>query len=117
MSNSIWDHPVATIEKALELRKQIEALKATLSKILGGGELPAPFALVKKDGRKGKRSAAARAKMAASQKARWAKKRGAAPAAPKSVVKGAKKKRTMSPEGRARIAAAQRARWAKQKAA
>ena len=72
----------------------------------------------KADGRKGKRSAASRAKMAAAQKARWAKKRGDASAPVKAVVNGAKKKkRTMSPEARARIAAAQKARWAKQKAA
>ena len=67
----------------------------------------------KVDGRKGKRSAAARAKMAAAQKARWAAKKGGAVTTP--AVKSPRKKRTMSPEARARIAAAQRARWAKVK--
>ena len=122
-SNSFWDHPIATIEKAIGLRKQIEALQASLAGILGGAKqhvsahLSAPVGAQRVDGRKGKRSPAARAKMAAAQKARWAKKRGAsvetAPAA--AAEKAPKKKRTMSPEARAKIAAAQRARWAKQK--
>lgn len=68
--------------------------------------------VVKVDGRKGNRSAAARAKMAAAQKARWAKMKGGASA---DTPKASKKKRTMSPEARAKIAAAQRARWAKAK--
>lgn len=51
---------------------------------------------------------AVRAKMAASQQARWAKKKTAAPAP-------AKKKRTMSAAGRAKISAAAKARWAKVK--
>jgi hypothetical protein len=72
----------------------------------------------------------ARAKMAAGQKARWAKTKGqtaqtkataksAAKSAPKAVARPAapfippKKKFTMSPEARARISAGARARWAK----
>ena len=134
MSNSFWDLPIATIEKALSIRKQIEALREAEEAIMGGSSTgngavakrrgrPAKTAVVepvasKVDGRKGKRSAASRAKMAAAQKARWAKKRGGASSPVKAVVNGAeKRKRTMSPEARARIAAAQKARWAKQKAA
>jgi hypothetical protein len=133
--DSFWDHPIETIEKALDLRKQIEALRAREAKIMGGSSSvdtgakrrgrPAkaaavPTAGAKVDGRKGKRSAAARAKMAAAQKARWAAKKpaGAAPADSSDAepaTKSPKKRRTMSPEARARIAAAQRARWAKVK--
>ena len=120
MSNSIWDHPIATIEKALRIRKQIEALQASLASVFGKGTQPlateTPVSAVK-DGRKGKRSAATIAKMKAAQRARWAKKNGATPAPAKEVVKAPRKKRTMSPEGRARIAAAQKARWAKFKKA
>jgi hypothetical protein len=129
MFKSFKDYPIATIEKALAIRKQIEALQESIDEILGGAKESTRLVDVAvssksakgaaADGRKGKRSAATRAKMAAAQQARWAKKNGASTkAAPKaSVVNGAKKKRTMSPEARARIAAAQRARWAKQKAA
>jgi hypothetical protein len=130
MSTSIWDHPIATIEKALHIRKQIEALKSSLTGILGGQQVgdgkvskrrgrPPKTASVGsptvKDGRKGKRSATTIAKMKAAQQARWAKKNDAA-AAVETEVK-TRKKRIMSPEGRARIAAAQKARWAKLKKA
>jgi len=54
---------------------------------------------------RGTMSAAGRARIAAAQRARWAK------------VKGMPKKRTMSASARRKIAAAQRARWAKVKAA
>jgi hypothetical protein len=132
MYNSFWEYPIATIEKALSIRKEIEALQESLSKIYDGSTdhaSPAPTAKVAKvakaakagkavDGRKGKRSAAARAKMAAAQKARWAKKRGTMTVAPlETPVKTGRKRKVMSPEARAKIAAAQRARWARQKAA
>ena len=58
-----------------------------------------------------KLSASARARIAAAQRARWAKFRGTAKASP---VRG---KRTLSAAARKKIAAAQRARWAKVKAA
>jgi hypothetical protein len=51
-------------------------------------------------------SAAARRKMAASQKARWAKYRG-------DQNGGTKGARVMSPSARRKISAAQKARWAK----
>lgn len=59
-------------------------------------------------------SAAGRARIAAAQRARWAKLRGQKKTAQKSnVVPMPAKKRTMSPAARRKIAAAQRARWAK----
>ena len=57
-----------------------------------------------------KMSAKSRAKIAAAQRARWAKVRGQ-----KKVVPIAKPKRTMSASARRKIAAAQRVRWAKVK--
>jgi len=61
-----------------------------------------------------KLSASARARIAAAQRARWAKVRKKAGAPSKVVAMRAK--RTLSAAGRKRIAAAQRARWAKVKA-
>jgi len=61
----------------------------------------------------GRMSAAARARIAAAQRARWAKVR----AGNKGNVVAMPKKRTMSAAARKRIAAAQKARWAKVKAA
>lgn len=113
---SFWDHPIATLEKALHIRKQIEALRATLSEIYGDGTQPlakeSASAGAKVDGRKGKRSAATIAKMKAAQKARWAAKKGGAPAA-----KVTKTKRVVSKASRAKMAAAQRARRTKEKIA
>jgi hypothetical protein len=60
-------------------------------------------------------SAAGRARIAAAQKARWAKLKGGN--GDLMAAKPAMKKRTMSAAGRARIVAAQKARWAKIKAA
>ena len=65
--------------------------------------------------RKGRLSAAARAKIAAAQRARWAKVR--AKKGQSGKVVGMRKHRAMSAAARRKIAAAQRARWAKVKAA
>lgn len=86
---------VDQLKRAVAVREQIESLESELAAILGesrGG------------GRGGRRtmSASARAKIAAAQRARWAKQKG--------------KRRKMSASARAKIAAAARARWAKAKA-
>jgi hypothetical protein len=57
--------------------------------------------------RKGTMSAAGRARIAAAQRARWAKLKG------KKIASITVRKRTMSPANRKKVAAAQRARWAK----
>ena len=104
---------LAQLKRAITISEQIEALQSQLASILGGsaplvGSAPAPAATKT---RKGKRTVSpeARAKMAAAQKARWAKKKGgAAPTAP--AAKPAKRK-GLTPEGRAKLAAAMKARW------
>jgi hypothetical protein len=58
--------------------------------------------------RKGGMSAAGRARIAAAQRARWAKIKG-----PKAESTPTRKKRTMSAAAIARIRAAQKTRWAK----
>lgn len=119
MYNSFLSLPIATIERVLTIRKEIETIQASLNNIFGGAVTTADVAIPteKVDGRKAKKSPATLAKMAAAQRARWAKKNAASPAVVAPIVKAAKKKRTMSPEGRARIAAAQKARWAKSRKA
>jgi hypothetical protein len=62
-----------------------------------------------------KHSAEARARIAAAQRARWAKSRQTANA--KSKVAPTRAKRTLSAAARKKIAAAQKTRWAKLKAA
>ena len=78
-----------------QAEEEISKLKQVLRLLEGGG---------KSSGRK--MSAAGKARIAAAQKARWAK-----------AKSQAKPKRTLPAAGRARIAAAQKARWAKIRAA
>jgi len=96
----------AQLHRAADLKNKIAKFEKALASILGSPSAAnsAP--------KKRKMSAAARAKIAAAQKARWAKAKGKSKAKP-----AAKKKRVMSAAGRARIAAAAKARWAKAKAA
>lgn len=88
------------------LSKEIKAIGAALSAFgaaYGKGTQP-----------RGRMSAAGRARIAAAQRARWAKVKANGE---KANVVTVPKKRTMSASVRRRIAAAQRARWAKAKAA
>jgi hypothetical protein len=85
------------------LHQQLSGLNAALEAFAGvyrGGIKP-----------RRKLSAKGRARIAAAQKARWAKVKGQ-----QKVVPITKPKRTMSASARRKIAAAQRARWAKVKA-
>lgn len=115
-SKSFWDHPIEKLEKALDLRKQIATLQQKLSDLFSSGVQGDAVAKPGRKGRRGRRamSPEARARIAAAQRARWAKQKGTSAATPKLATK-AKGRRTMSPEARARIAAAARARWAKVK--
>ncbi len=112
----------AQLRQALQLREQIEVLQRKLGALLGGersAAAPATAKTKKPVGRPaGKRtmSAEGRAKIAAAQKARWAKTKetSAAPAA-KNGAKAPKKKGTITAAGRAKLAAAMKARWAARK--
>jgi hypothetical protein len=100
--SSLFNLTSSQLKRAASLKDQITKLEAKLASILGSAVTPI------KTSKKGGMSAAGRAKVAAAQKARWAKaKKKAAP----------KAKSKMSAAGRARIAAAAKARWAKVKAA
>ena len=103
------------LNQAAQLKDRITALEKQLAGILGGSSVVAVKAPAGKRGRK-KMSASARAKIAAAQRARWAKVNAGKPAKASAKPAG-KKKRTMSAAGRAKIAAAAKARWAKAKAA
>lgn len=88
--------------------KEVDRLDAALTALSGEGS-------GKRLGKRRKLSVAARARIAAAQKARWAKVRANA-SSPAKVVP-IRSKRTLSVAARKKIAAAQRARWAKVKAA
>jgi len=86
--------------------RTVEQLDAALAALDGGS-------YGRRTGTRRKISAAGRARIAAAQRARWAKVRGTG----KQNVVSMPKKKKMSAAARRKIAAAQRARWAKVKAA
>jgi hypothetical protein len=111
------------LRTAADLQEKIAQLQSELAAILGSEVEATPVAKPAKI--KGGMSAAGRARIAAAQKARWAKVNAAKgktiaekviQAVKTVIVKPAKKKFTMSAAGRAKIAAVQKARWAKIKA-
>jgi hypothetical protein len=104
MSTNLTNISVQQLKRAIVVREQIEALEHELAAILGESHSGA-----KGPGGRRTMSAAARAKIAAAQRARWARQKGHAVSD--------KPRRTMSAAARAKIAAAARARWAKAKAA
>jgi hypothetical protein len=106
--NSLSAHQ---LRQAANLKEQIDALEKELSQLLGSTAKPVTAKAPKK---KGGMSAAGKAKVAAAQKARWAKIKAAKPLV--MAAKPAAKKFTMSAASKAKISAAAKARWAKIKA-
>jgi hypothetical protein len=101
------------LRRAITIKERIETLERELNQILGsvdnGEAAAAPTTR-----RKGKMSAAGRARIIAAQKARWANHHKTTAAGSNSAPKA---KRKMPPAQRAKLAAAARARWKKAKAA
>ena len=107
MGTNLSNISVEQLKRAIVIREHIEKLEHELAGILGESHTAAATG----HGGRRKMSAAARAKIGAAQRARWAKHK-------KSTATGAvKPRRKMSAASRAKIAAAARARWAKAKAA
>lgn len=114
MSNQLSSLTAKQLRHAADLKEEIESLNQELASILGASAPASAIAPKKR-----KVSAAARARMAASQKARWAKINAAKPAS-RSVTPVATspiKKRKMSATAKAKLSASAKARWAKAKAA
>ena len=107
---SIANLSVQTLRQAADLKEKIESLHKQLAGILGSTAKPASTPAAKLPKKKGM-SAAGRARVAAAQKARWAKIKAGKPAPT------AKKKFTMSAVAKAKISAAAKARWAAVRAA
>jgi hypothetical protein len=94
------------LRRAADIKDKIESLQKELSRLLGSPDGAAA------PSKRRKMSAAARGKIAAAQKARWAKQRGT-----KAPEAAAKPRRKMSAAGRKHLAQLARARWANAKAA
>jgi hypothetical protein len=110
---SIINLTPAQLRKAADLQERIVKLQNDLAELMGAEAPVAAAAPVVKAAKTGKHkmSAEGRARIAAAQKARWAKAKGKTVAPAAKPVKKARKK--ISAEGIARIKAAQKARWAK----
>ena len=107
---SLQNLSVAQLRKLVAIKEEIERLEAELES-LSGGEPAAP-----KTRKKRRMSASARARIAAAQRARWAKVHAAAGKSG-AVKKKGRKRRKMSPAAKAKLAAIAKARWARVKAA
>jgi len=94
------------LRRIADLKEKIESLQNELNRLAGAAASGSPIK------RKSGMSAAGRARIAAAQRARWAKVKGAK----KSAKATRKPSRKLSAAARAKIAAAARARWAKAKA-
>ena len=96
------------LRRAATIKEKIQSLENELHRIIGSSIKPAAAFVPKK---RRKMSAAGRARIAAAQKARWAKAKG------QKVKQSQPKKRKMSAAARRKISLAAKARWAKAKAA
>jgi hypothetical protein len=113
---NITNITTAQLHHILAIRQEIENLEAQIASIEGGAdEIPSPST---QPPRKGRRSAAVRAKMAAAQQARWARIKGTGAMESEPAKKG---KRKLSPAHRRKLikalAKARKIRWANAKAA
>jgi hypothetical protein len=107
--NELLNLSTEQLRQLADVKEKIESLQDELSRVLGGS---APDRV---SGKRGiNMSAAGRARIAAAQRARWAK-YNAAKGGP-ARAKSSKPRRTLSAAAKAKIAAAARARWAKAKA-
>jgi hypothetical protein len=109
------------LKQAVALAERIEKLQTELASIIGRAEFPAVAAKVVAASaiKTGKRtmSPEARERIAAAQRARWAKSKGSSTPVAKPLNKSTSGKRFVSAESRAKMAAAQHARWARKNGA
>src|SRR2546422_2248526 len=96
------DFSTDQLRRALQIKEQIESLQGELNSLSNGSSRIQYRG--KRVGARRATSASARARIAAAQRARWAKLKGAS----SSNIGATRKRRKMSAAGRARIAAAAR---------
>lgn len=107
----IYSLTINQLQRAAAIKEQIEHLNTELRAIFGA---PTESRAMPKKNRT--MSAAAKKKIAAAQRARWANLRRAKTAAGSLKTPGKAKKKRMTPAGRAKISAKMKAYWAAKKA-
>src|SRR5437899_2386678 len=100
---------VLKLERALEIKRQIESLEDELRKVIAAEESDEIGGMRSRT--KGRISEAGRRRIAAAQRARWARYKRSQSQAGKP-----RRRRPMSAAARAKIGAAQKRRWAATKA-
>ena len=106
------------LKQALAIAEKIESLKTELASLVGDSSTntatpaSAPAGPARKSGKR-TMSAAARARIGAAQRARWAKVKGTASAPTAKKAKARAKKGKLSAAHRAKLGAAAKARWAR----
>ena len=106
------------LKEAVEIKEQINKLQASLAALLGSAPVTAVVAkAAKSGGGHSKMSQAARDRIGAAQRLRWAKQKGAAKAAaPAAAAKPkGKAKRNLSAAARKKLSDMMKARWAARK--
>ena len=109
---------LAALREAVEIKEQINKLQARLAALLGSAPVTAVVAkAAKSGGGHSKMSQAARDRIGAAQRLRWAKQKGAAKAAaPAAAAKPkGKAKRNLSAAARKKLSDMMKARWAARK--
>src|SRR5437899_336020 len=109
MNSSLTDLSPRQLRQAADLKEKIDSLQHDLAQIL---DAVAPASRAPTATHRPKMSAAARARIAAGARARWARIKGTTSAKPATQPK-----RTMSAAARARLSAMAKARWKKARAA
>jgi len=109
MSTLLSSLSVQQLRKAAALKEKIQSLEKELGRLLGSATQPDAQAAPRK---KFKMSRAARARISAGAKARWAKLKGAKA----SVKPGRKARRKMSAAAKTRLSAKMKLAWARRKA-
>jgi hypothetical protein len=110
MNNSFHNVSATQLRHAADVKEKIDALQNQLEQLLGATSQPRPKPAAPK---KRRMSAAARARIAAGARARWARIKGTMV----SSKPATQPKRKMSAAAKARLSAIARARWKKAKAA
>jgi len=108
---NLFDLSITQLKRATAIKEQIDRLNKDLGSILSGsassGTAPKKMPTM---------SDAVKKKIAAAQKARWAKLRGAKPATPSGKPAAKAKKKAFSSATRAKLSAKLKAYWAAKKA-
>ena len=114
---NITELSTSQLNRIIAIKQQIETLESEMEAIATGSPASAPVSVAAKTGKR-TMSPAARARIAAAARARWAKVKAGKPAAAAASAPVSKKRDgRRSPAVRAKLAAAAKARWAKAKAA